>query len=132
MDGAENAGDREKKKASGTEARKRPGIIGFRVSGEERAEIEAAAERAGLSTGSYVRARILTAPKTRAVKKPPIERALLAKLLGQLGKAGGNIHQIVKRMNYKECVESAALLSALADYRESAAAIMQAMGRQPP
>jgi len=29
-------------------------------------------------------------------------------------------------------VESIALLSALADFRETAAAIMQAMGRRPP
>lgn len=132
MESVKNAGDRKKPRPSGSETRKLSRIKGFRINDEEAAEIEAAAARAGLSFGSYIRLCVLTAPKTRAVKTPSVERTLLAQLLGQLGKVGGNIHQIVKRMNYKEGVESAALLSALADFRETAAAIMQAMGRRPP
>ena len=50
--------------------------------------LEQAAELAGLSLGSYVRQRVLTAPKTRAVRRPPIEQKLLAQLLGQLGVYG--------------------------------------------
>ena len=84
------------RKKSGSENRARGGVVAFRVSAEERAELEEKAELSGLSLGSYVRQCVLTAPKTRTVRRPPIEQKLLAQLLGQLGKAGGNIHQILK------------------------------------
>ena len=118
-----------KKKTSGSDTRQRGGIVGFRVSESERAELEKAAELAGLSLGSYVRQRVLAAPKTRAVRRPPIEQKLLAQLLGQLGRVGGNIHQIVKQMNFGNGVMHDELRSALKAFEEAAAAIMQAMGR---
>ena len=117
------------RKRSGSENRARGGVVAFRVSAEERAELEQAAELAGLSLGSYVRQRVLTAPKTRAVRRPPIEQKLLAQLLGQLGKAGGNIHQILKHMNFGAGVMHDELRSALVSFEEAAAAIMEAMGR---
>ena len=119
----------KKGKRSGSETRARSGIIGVRVSTEERAELEEAAERAGLTLGSYIRERVLSAPKTRAVRRPPIEQKMLAQLLGQLGKAGGNIHQIVKHMNFGAGVMHDELRSALASFEEAAAAIMEVMGR---
>lgn len=117
------------RKRSGSENRARGGVVAFRVSEEERAELEQAAELAGLSLGSYVRQRVLTSPKTRAVRRPPIEQKLLAQLLGQLGKTGGNIHQIVKHMNFGAGVMHDELRSALKAFEEAAAAIMDAMGR---
>ena len=117
------------RKRSGSENRARGGVVAFRVNAEERAELEQAAELAGLSLGSYVRQRVLTSPKTRAVRRPPIEQKLLAQLLGQLGKAGGNIHQILKHMNFGAGVMHNELRSALASFEEAAGAIMEAMGR---
>ena len=120
----------KKGKKSGSEKRHRAGIIGVRVSISERAELEEAAERAGLTLGSYVRDRVLSAPKTRAVRRPPIEKKLLAQLLGQLGKVGGNIHQIVKYMNFGNGVMHDELSTALTSFEEAAAAIMEALGRK--
>lgn len=117
------------RKRSGSENRARGGIVAFRVSEEERAELEQAAELAGLTLGSYVRQRVLTAPKTRAVRRPPIEQKLLAQLLGQLGRVGGNIHQIVRHMNFGGVVMHDELRPALASFEEAAEAILQAMGR---
>ena len=117
------------RKRSGSENRARGNIVAFRVSEEERAELEQAAELAGLTLGSYVRQRVLTAPKTRAVRRPPIEQKLLAQLLGQLGRVGGNIHQIVKHMNFGSGVMHHELRPALASFEAAAAAILQAMGR---
>ena len=117
------------RKRSGSENRARSGVVAFRVSEEERAELEQAAELAGLSLGSYVRQRVLTSPKTRAVRRPPIEQKLLAQLLGQLGKTGGNIHQILKHMNFGAGVMHSELRSALVSFEEAAGAIMEAMGR---
>ena len=117
------------RKRSGSEKRARGGVIAFRVNAEERAELEQAAELAGLSLGSYVRQRVLTSPKTRAVRRPPIEQKLLAQLLGQLGKIGCNIHQILKHMNFGAGVMHNELRSALASFEAAADAIMEAMGR---
>jgi hypothetical protein len=117
------------KKRSGSENRARGSVVAFRVSEEERAELEQAAELAGLTLGSYVRQRVLTAPKTRAVRRPPIEQKVLAQLLGQLGRVGGNIHQIVKHMNFGSGVMHDELRPALASFEEAAGAILQAMGR---
>lgn len=116
----------------GTEKRQLSFIVNFRVNEQERAELRAAAERAGLTLGSYVRERVLSAPKTRAVRRPPIEKVLLAQLLGQLGRVGGNIHQIVKHMNFGSGVMHDELRSALTSFEEAAAAIMDAMGRKKP
>lgn len=129
MTNPDTPASRKKKKSSGSEKRLRAPIIGFRVTDAERIELEEAAERAGLTLGSYIRQRVLTAPKTRAVRRPPIEQKLLAQLLGQLGRVGGNIHQIVKSMNFGEGVMHDELRAALAAFEGAAAAIMEAMGR---
>ncbi len=117
------------RKKSGSDTRQRGGIVGFRVSETERAELEKAAELAGLTLGSYIRERVLSAPKTRAIRRPPIEQKLLAQLLGQLGRVGGNLHQIVKHMNFGTGVMHDELRSALKSFEDAAAAIMDAMGR---
>jgi hypothetical protein len=119
------------KKRSGSETRKRAPIIGFRATDEERAKIEAAAQRAGLTVGSYVRSRALSKPTTRAVRRPPVETAQLAKLLGMLGAAGGAIQQAAKRQTANTGVVSPELLAAAGDFREAAATIIQALGKRP-
>lgn len=124
--------EQTKKKKTGSETRLRPSIVGFRVTAAEREELEAAAEKAGLTLGSYIRACALAVPKTRAVRRPPVEKVLLAQLLGQIGKVGGNIHQIVKRLNFGEGVDRLELRSALAAFEGAAAAVMQALGYRTP
>src|ERR1700685_2472938 len=84
------------KAGSGRETRKREPIIVFRATEEERARIQASAERAGLTVGSYVRSRSLKAPTTRAVRRPPVATAQLAQLLGLLGAAGGDLKRLAE------------------------------------
>lgn len=79
-----------------SEARQKGEMIGFRVTPEEKAEIEAAAEQAGLTVGSFVRDRILTKCKTGKRRKPSLDRVLLSKTLAQLGKVGSNLNQAVR------------------------------------
>src|SRR5271163_2967078 len=92
-----NGSAKQGKSRSGSETRKRAPIIGFRATDQERAKIEADARRAGLTVGSYVRSRALKRPETRAVRRPPVETAQLAKLLGMLGAVGGAVTQIAKK-----------------------------------
>jgi hypothetical protein len=119
---------------SGSETRKRAPIIGFRATDDERAKIEADARRAGLTVGSYVRSRALKRPETRAVRRPPVETAQLAKLLGMLGAVGGAIAQIAKKHpTGGESAELLAseLLAAVKDFRKTSEVIIHAMGKHP-
>jgi hypothetical protein len=119
------------KKRSGSETRKRAPIIAFRATDEERTKIEAAAERAGLTVGSYLRSRALDKPATRAVRRPPAPTAQLAQLLGLLGGVGGDLHRIARGLNAGEQGLGAELQAALADFRAAASEIMRALGKRP-
>jgi len=119
------------RKRSGSEKRKRAPIIGFRATDDERATIEAFADRAGLTVGSYVRSRALARPTTRAVRRAPQATAQLAQLLGLLGAAGGQLQRIATDRNIQAQVAGGEVAAALAEFREAASAIMQALGRRP-
>lgn len=118
----------------------------FRVDADEKAAIEALAERAGLTPGSYIRSRALKRGTTRAVRRPPVETAHMAKLLGMLGAVGGTIARLAKKhsaetgavsdeLQLREPVVAepltAELLAAVSDFRRAAEAIILAMGKHP-
>jgi hypothetical protein len=116
---------------SGTEKRARDRHLTIRLSAEERAAIDAAAERSGLTMGSYARQALLGAPAPRQVRRPPIERKELARLLGELGKIGGNLNQLAREANQGLVVNQVELLAALASLRAVREAILVALGREP-
>lgn len=102
-----------------------------RLSDEERAAVDAAAERAGLETGSYIRQVLLGAPAPRAMRRPQIERKELARLLGELGKIGSNLNQLAKATNQGLTVYQNEILFALGGLKVVRDAILQALGREP-
>ena len=113
----------------GSEKRARTAHITIRLTPEERAKVDAAAERAGLTTGSYARGVILGAPAPRQVRRPPIERRELARLLGQVGHIGSNLNQIARAANSGDEIDRMDLaheIDALGPVRE---AILEALGR---
>lgn len=83
-----------RKKRSGTQQRKKLHMVTTGYDADEFAQLEAAASKAGLTKASYQRVQTIAKPKTRSVKTAPIEKELLAKVLGQLGKIGSNLNQI--------------------------------------
>lgn len=124
--------DRPKNNTSkhGTETRQKGRMIGFRVSQEEKTEIELAAERAGLTVGSYIREKILLNCKTRKSHRPTIDRVLLSKTLAQLGKVGANLNQAVKlghEGNIKSIVRVVSFVEELKLLKES---ILEALRRK--
>lgn len=121
--------DAVKRPRRGTETRQKSHVIPFRVNDAERAELEAAASRAGLTVGSYIRGRVLAAPTTRAMRRPSVEVETLARLQGEMNKVGSNIHQLVKRVNFGETPAGVELREAFAGYREVIAAILATLGR---
>lgn len=98
--------------------------IHARVTAEERAALEAAADRAEMMLGPYVIAAALGAPTRRGRRRPQVERGVLAQLLGQLGKAGSNLNQLAKVANQTGQPPAAEeLAAAIRDIREAARAI---------
>lgn len=114
---------------SGSEKRARASHLTIRLTEAERAEIDAAAARGGLTAGSYARQVLLAAPPPRQVRRPPIERKELARLLGEFGHIGSNINQIARVLNGGgeadlEAIDTA--LVALVDMRDG---LISALGR---
>ncbi|MEI9990193.1 MAG: plasmid mobilization relaxosome protein MobC [Rhizomicrobium sp.] len=116
---------------SGSEKRVRTRIFPIRLSDEERAIVEAKAERAGLTPSSYARQILLDAPAPRQVRRPPVERRELARLLGELGKIGGNLNQLAKAANQGLTVYQNEILLALGGLKVVREAILRALGREP-
>ena len=115
----------------GSEKRVRSKHLTIRFSPDERASIDDAADRAGLTPGSYARQVLLGAPAPRQVRRPPIERRELARLLGEIGHVGSNLNQIAKAANSGDGVDVRALdwtLNALLGVRD---AVLKALGREP-
>lgn len=121
----------EGRKRSGSETRKRGPIIGFRATDGERKEIQASADRAGLTVGSYVRSRALERPTTRAVRRPPVQTAQLAQLLGLLGVCGGELQRLSQHLNADQSIATIEMTATLTAFREAASAIMQLLGKRP-
>jgi hypothetical protein len=117
--------------SSGTEKRVRGKHLTIRLTAEERAAIDDAADRAGLTSGSYARQAVMGAPVPRQVRRPPVERRELARLLGELGKIGGNLNQLARAANAGVIVYEGEIDTALGGLREVRDAIMQALGRAP-
>ena len=80
----------------GSEKRARDRHITIRLTADERARIDADAERAGLTSGSYARRTLLGADTPRQIRRPPVERKELARLLGELGHI--DLHQLPRDM----------------------------------
>ena len=66
----------------------------------------------------------------RAVKRPPVEKAQLARLLGAIGKLGSNVNQIARALNEGRDPPSREELAAMrADIAAMRAEVMAALGR---
>lgn len=104
----------------------------IRCTEQERAAIKAAADGAGLSVGAFLRALALGDAGPRAVRRPPVERKELARLLGHLGKVGSNINQLAHAYNLTGVLPGFPELVAIRqEIGQMRAALMQALGREP-
>lgn len=125
----QETGQAVRKKPS--EQRQKHRIANFRVTPDEYREIETHAERGGLTFGSYLRTRALTAPTTRAMRRPVVERVILSKLVAELGRSGNNLNQIARGMNSGDKVTTDQIQSAMAEHRQILAAVIETLGRKP-
>ena len=105
-------------------------FISVRCTAEERSKIDEAARQAGLSIGAYLRSLALGSAGPRAVRRPPIERKELARLLGHLGKVGSNLNQLAHAFNRERRIPGLDELNAIRQkVGELRDALMKALGR---
>lgn len=116
---------------SGSEKRQRGGYIGFRATEGEIAACRLAADNAGLTVSSYARAQTLAAPVMRVTRRPTVNKAALARLLGEIGRVGGNVNQIARQLNSgrdaDEVNNLAVTLGAIWEMRD---AVLMALGME--
>ena len=117
------------RRGSGSEKRQRMKVAVIRLTPAEHAEADAAAQRAGLTLSSYGRAQMLSASPPRSVRRPPVEKELLARVLGQLGKAGSNLNQVARAANLGKD-DLADMRAAVAEIRLAVDAVLKALGRR--
>lgn len=113
----------------GSETRKKTIAVTTRYDVEEFAELDNAASRAGLTRASFQRVQSLSHPKTRSTRRAPIEREILAKLLGQFGKIGSNLNQIADAAHLDR-VRAAEIGAAVAELRALLPPMLEALGRK--
>jgi hypothetical protein len=105
-------------------------IVPIRFTPEQYEQLSEKANRAGVAIGTAARTILLGTAGPRAVKRPPVERAELARLLGAIGKIGSNVNQIARAFNEGRDAPSLAELAATrADIALMRAAVMAALGR---
>lgn len=120
-----------KKSRRGSETRARGKAVLVRFSEEEFAEHDERARRIGLTLPSYLRELAnASKPETKSRHRPPVERELLAKLLGQYGKIGSNLNQIAHAVNMNE-PPGKELDAAIVELRILSGQAMRALGRKP-
>lgn len=119
---------RGKGNRSGSQKRQKLNMVTTGYDDSELAALDEAASKAGLTRASYQRVQTLgTPPKTRSTRRPPIERELLAKLLGQIGKVGSNLNQLAHAANLDRTYR-AEIMDAVAENRALSREVMKAIG----
>lgn len=110
-----------------SESRQKQERLTVRFTPAEREQLEALADRAGLTLGSYLRSRALDTPTMRAIRRPTAAVEVLKRLLGQVGKIGGNLNQLAKGVNRGETPLATDLQETLAAIRQTAKLICDKM-----
>ena len=105
-------------------------VIRVRCTAEDRAFLAETAAKAGLSMAAFLRTIAFGTAGARAVKRPNIERAQLAQLLGEIGKLGSNVNQIAKWANTdRRAPDPRVLVMMQSDIAAMRAAVVKAFDR---
>jgi Bacterial mobilisation protein (MobC) len=104
--------------------------VHIRCTAGEHALITEKADKAGLSAGAYLRTLAIGTAGPRAVRRPPVEKEELARVLGELGRLGSNVNQIARVVNTTGNLAATSNLASIeAEVQTMRAALMKALGR---
>ena len=104
---------------SASETRQRGGVLGVRVTPEERAKITADAQAVGLSLGGYLRflGMKMPTPRTQTARATP-DANEVRRLLGEVNKLGGNLNQLARLGNQGQIVPPSSLAACISQIEE--------------
>lgn len=120
MNAAEQNGEQEaasKKSRSGSATRQKTTIVGFRVTLEECQQLKEQAGEKRLTVASYLRRLAIKKRTTQSRRRANQQTEILSAIHAQLGKLGGNMNQIARRVNRKETPLANEIQSAFAECR---------------
>jgi hypothetical protein len=110
--------DASRAKSSGSETRRMQPRIIFRADAELRDKIRMDAAAQGLTVGSYMRWLAGDPRRTRSLRRALPDEKLLMQIKGEVGRVGGNIHQLLRLANRGEIVFTEELADAAKAARE--------------
>jgi hypothetical protein len=113
----------------GSEKRQRTKLVQVRCTEGEYAVLSTQADRAGMTIGALVRLKTIGTPGPRALRRPPFDYQVLAKLCGLLGRSCGNLNQIAKVLNCGEAPPHN-IAEAVAEIRAIGKMLLDSMGRK--
>ncbi len=105
-------------------------FVAVRCTDVEFETISAAAQRAGLSVGAFLRTLGCGSAGPRAVRKAPVEIEALSRLLGQIGRLGSKVNELEQAAQASGGGHQADQLGKIGDeVRDMRTAVMKALGR---
>ncbi|WAH66886.1 plasmid mobilization protein [Xanthomonas hortorum] len=116
---------------SRSNARQRTKQSLVRLSDEEYALLSERADASGVTLTDYIRSQALGAKPLRAQRRPSVDRAALAQLLGRIGVVGGNVNQIARKLNSGQSADYIDLMETMKEVREMRGMVMIALGVDP-
>lgn len=118
---------------AGTETRQRRQLLQIRLTAEEAARIADLADRAGLTSASFARERLLEGELPRSVRQPPVDRTRLAQLLALAGRIAEDLRGLVRRPSEPDNlpIDPHAIEVCLGALRDLRDAVIAALGREP-
>lgn len=116
------------RKRSGSEVRQKGRRITFRLTADEYQTVEDAARGDGVTVGTYIRERTLSAPKMARRRRPQADVAALSAAHRQVRAVGGNLNQIARSLNIGEMQAAGELPTVLAELQKTLVLVRQAMG----
>ena len=116
------------RKRSGSETRQKGRVVTLRVSEREYETIQRDASGAGVTVGTYIRERLLTAPQTARRRRPHADVAALSAAHRQVRAVGGNLNQIARSLNMGELRAAGDLPGVLTEVQKTLQLVRRAMG----
>jgi len=88
-------------------------VLRIRCTPEQLQDWTERGERAGMTLGAFARTVLDGSPGPRPMRRVPADRQELARIMGALGRIGGNVHQIVKGLNMRQWMPEADELNSI-------------------
>ncbi len=110
--------------------KKREAPISYRPPKGLRKEFHERVEKSGLSTSAFINKAVFNIEPPRQSRRPPVEKQLLASLLGEAAHIRDALHEIALA-GRDEPANALLIEAAIDDLTEIRSALLKMLGRQP-